>query len=64
MSMLDANRGPQDASLSTTTFDLPLFVSRSMSAFFIYILGQVHWLSKQQSVTASSSAEAEIYATD
>jgi hypothetical protein len=35
-----------------------------MSAFFIDILGPVHWLSKQQSVTASSSAEAEIYATD
>jgi len=64
MSMLDANWGPRDASLSTTTFDLPLFVSRSMSAFFIDILGPVHWLSKQQSVTASSSAEAEIYATD
>jgi hypothetical protein len=35
-----------------------------MSAFYIDLLGPVHWLSKQQSVTAGSSAEAEIYATD
>jgi len=35
-----------------------------VSAFFIDLLGPVHWLSKRQSVTASSSAEAEIYATD
>jgi len=62
--MSDANWGPQDASLSGTTQDLPLFVSRSMSAFYIDLLGPVHWLSKRQKVTAASSAEAEIYATD
>jgi len=39
-------------------------VSRSMSAFYIDLLGPVHWLSKRQKVTAASSAEAEIYATD
>jgi hypothetical protein len=35
-----------------------------MSAFYIDLLGPVHWLSKRQSVTAVSSAEAKIYATD
>lgn len=35
-----------------------------MSAFYIDLLGPLHWLSKRQSVTAGSSAEAEIYATD
>jgi hypothetical protein len=35
-----------------------------MSAFCIDLLGPLHWLSKRQSVTAGSSAEAEIYATD
>ncbi len=34
-----------------------------MSAFYIDLLGPLHWLSKQQSITAGSSAEAEIYAT-
>jgi hypothetical protein len=28
------------------------------------LLGPIHWLSKQQMVTAGSSAEAEIYTTD
>lgn len=62
--MSDANWGPQDASKSTTNSDLTLFVSRSMSAFFIDLLGPIHWLSKCQTVTATSSAEAEIYATN
>jgi hypothetical protein len=35
-----------------------------MSAFYIDLLGPLHWLSKQQSVTAGSSAEAEIYSTN
>jgi hypothetical protein len=35
-----------------------------MSAFYIDLLGPLHWLSKWQSVTAGSSAEVEIYATD
>jgi hypothetical protein len=64
LSMSDANWGPQDASLSHSSNDLPLFVSRSMSAFYIDFLGPVHWVSKRQKVTAASSAEAEIYATD
>jgi hypothetical protein len=44
--------------------ELPLFASRSMSAFYVDLLGPLHWLSKQQTVTAGSSAKAEIYATN
>jgi hypothetical protein len=62
--MSDANWGPQDASLSGPVQELPLFVSRLMSAFYLDLLGPVHWMSKRQKVTAASSAEAEIYATD
>jgi hypothetical protein len=62
--MSDANWGPQDATVPTVPIELPSFVSRSMSAFYIDLLGPVHWLSKRQTVTAGSSAEAEIYATD
>jgi len=64
LSMSDANWGPQDAGQTKTKPELPLFASRSMSAFYIDLLGPLHWLSKRQSVTAGSSAEAEIYATD
>jgi hypothetical protein len=35
-----------------------------MSAFYIDLFGPLHWISKRQSVTACSSAEAEIYATN
>ncbi|MFN9979176.1 MAG: hypothetical protein ACK53Y_04645, partial [bacterium] len=35
-----------------------------MSAFYIDLLGPLHWMSKRQTVTAGSSAEAEIYAMD
>jgi hypothetical protein len=51
-------------SQSKTILELPLFASRSMLAFYIDLLGPIHWLSKRQTVTAGSSAEAEIYATD
>jgi hypothetical protein len=63
LSMSDANWGPQDASNKKLP-DLPLFTSRSMSAFYIDLFGPLHWLSKRQTVTAGSSVEAEIYATD
>jgi len=63
LSMADANWG-QDASRSNYSQELPLFVSRSMSAFYIDLFGPLHWLSKRQSVTSGSSVEAEIYATD
>jgi len=62
--MSNANWGPQDASTNSTVQEVPLFVSRSMSAYYIDLLGPLHWLSKRQKVTAASSAEAEIYATD
>jgi hypothetical protein len=64
VSMSNANWGPQDASISSNKQDLPLFVSRSMSAFYIDLFGPLHWISKSQSTMAASSAEAEIYATD
>jgi hypothetical protein len=64
LSMSDANWGPQDATQKKCPQELPLFASRSMSAFYIDLLGPIHWLLKRQSVTAGSSAEAEIYATD
>jgi hypothetical protein len=56
-------RAPQDASIKKTS-ELPLFVSPSMSAYYIDLYGPLHWLSKRQTITAGSSAEAEIYATD
>jgi hypothetical protein len=62
--MAHANWGPKDASTSKKSQDLPLFVSRSMSAYYIALFSPLHWLSKPQSITAGSSAEAEIYATD
>jgi len=62
--MSDANWGPQDATQTKSKQELQPFVSRSLSAFYINLLGPLHWLSKHQSVTAGSSAEAEICATD
>jgi hypothetical protein len=35
-----------------------------LSGFIIYFCGPVHWVSKRQTITARSSAEAEINATD
>jgi hypothetical protein len=64
LSMSDANWGTQDATQTKTAWELPLFTSRSMSSYFIDLFGPLYWLSKRQSVTAGSSAEAEIYATD
>jgi hypothetical protein len=62
--MSDANWGPQDASQACYQMELSLFASRSMSAYVIDLLGPLHWMSKRQSVTAGSSAEAKIYATN
>ncbi len=58
--MSDANWDPQDASLSTATMELPLLTSRSISAYYVDLLGPLNWISKRQQVTACSSAEAEI----
>ena len=64
----DANWGPQDQSTSFPTSQQPetieLHKSRSFSGHIISLHGPVHWSSKQQSITARSSAESEIYATD
>lgn len=64
--MTDANWGPQDQSKPTETNqeELELFKSRSISGYLIWLGGPIHWSSKRQSITARSSAEAEIYATD
>jgi hypothetical protein len=64
--MTDANWGPQDQSKPSPTNneDLELLKSRSISGYLIWLGGPVHWSSKRQSITARSSAEAEIYATD
>ena len=63
----DANWGPQDQSkpkAGQPLEELDLFKSRSISGYIIWYGGPVHWVSKRQSITARSSAEAEIYATD
>jgi len=63
----DANWGPQDASVPKPTDppqELDLFKSRSISGFLLWLGGPLHWVSKRQSITARSSTEAEIYATD
>ena len=65
MSQCDANWGPQDQSKPTIADPpLELFKSRSMSGFLIWFGGPLHWQSKRQTITARSSCEAEIYATD
>jgi hypothetical protein len=62
----DANWGPQDASVTSTNMNTPQhpFKSRSVSGYLLWLGGPLHWSSKRQKITARSSAEAEIYATD
>ena len=65
--LTDANWGPQDQSTPKNGYtydDLALFKSRSLSGYVIWLGGPIHWVSKRQAITARSSAEAEIYATD
>ena len=67
IALTDANWGPQDQSRPTSTRtypDLQLFKTRSISGFIIWGHGPIHWVSKRQTLTARSSAEAEIVATD
>ena len=67
VSLCDANWGPQDQSTPKSSYtqkQLLLFQSRSISLYLLWLGGPLHWVSKRQSVTARSSAEAEIYATD
>ena len=67
IALTDANWGPQDQQTpkkNQPTKQIDLFKSRSLSGFIIWLGGPIHWVSKRQTVTARSSAEAEIYATD
>jgi len=64
--MSDANWGPQDqlSNKLSNPVSLPLFKSRSLSSFVLWLSHPLHWVSKRQTITARSTAEAEIYATD
>ena len=65
--MADANWGPQDQSKPHPTViqKLPLFKTRSLSGYITFHAnGPISWSSKRQAITARSTAEAEIYATD
>ena len=65
--LTDANWGPQDQSIPKSNKILPkldLFKTRSISGYVLTLHGPIHWQSKRQTITARSSAEAEIYATD
>ena len=63
--LTDANWGAQDQScIFASTQSLDLFKSRSIYGHIIFLYGPIHWQSKRQTITARSSAEAEIYATD
>jgi deoxyuridine 5'-triphosphate nucleotidohydrolase len=66
VSLCDSNWGPQDQSKPhpDRPQELDLFKTRSISGHIIWLGGPVHWTSKRQTITARSSAEAEIYATD
>ena len=66
MALTDTNWGPQDQSHPSKNKVLPsldLFKTRSLSGFILWRHGPIHWVSKRQSLTARSSAEAEIVAT-
>lgn len=65
-SMCDANWGPQDQSKPDPQkpSEVGIFKSRSLSGFVVWLNGPLHWVSKRQTITARSTAESEIYATD
>jgi hypothetical protein len=65
-SLCDANWGPQDQSKPQKheNRQVELFTSRSLSGHIVYLSGPLHWQSKRQRITARSSAESEIFATD
>ena len=67
MGLTDANWGPQDQQKPKPTDkpkEVDIFKSRSLSGFLLWLSGPIHWVSKRQTITARSSAEAEIYAVD
>ena len=66
-SLSDTNWGPQDQSVPKETdepIELDLFKSRSIAGYVIWLAGPVDWVSKRQTYTARSSAQAEIGAVD
>ena len=66
VALADANWGAQDQSTKRLEEEIliPLFKTRSLSGHLVWMNGPVHWSSKRQTITARSTAEAEIYATD
>ena len=65
--LTDANWGPQDQSIPNPQEppqQVDLHVTRSISGHLILLHGPLHWSAKRQSITARSTAESEIYATD
>jgi hypothetical protein len=66
VALADANWGAQDQSTKRLEKEilLPLVKTRSLSGHLVWWNGPVHWMSKRQTITARSTAEAEIYATD
>ena len=61
----DANWGGQDQGHNRSQItELERFKTRSVSGYVILFNGPLHWSSKRQQITARSSAEADIYATD
>mmetsp|Transcript_6452 Transcript_6452/g.9374 ORF Transcript_6452/g.9374 Transcript_6452/m.9374 type:complete len:85 (-) Transcript_6452:396-650(-) len=64
---MDANWSPQDTSQpkpDKAYNDQELFKFPSVNGFISWMNGLIHWISKCQAITACSSAETEIYATD
>ena len=63
----DANWGPQGQSVPKETDEpvlLDFFKTRSIAGYVIWLGGPVDWMSKRQTYTARSSAQAEIGAVD
>ena len=67
VALTDANWGPQDQSIPNPQEPPPpvdLHITRSISGHLILLKGPLHWKAKRRSITARSTAESEIYATD
>ena len=65
--LTDANWGPQDQSVpkpNDPPVKLELFKTRSIAGHVIWWGGPLDWLSKRQTYTARSSADAEVGAVD
>ena len=65
--MTDANWGSQDQSVPNPQeppTEIDLYKTRSISGYLINLMGPLHWSANRQHITARSTAEADIYATD